>query len=782
MTETLERSNSLTYWVPDFVKEKRFGNWLREARDWAVSRNRYWGTPIPIWKSSTGEIHCVGSIAELEKLTGTTVTDIHRESIDHLEIPSVIDGNPPLQRVPEVFDCWFESGSMPYAQIHYPFENAKKFKDVFPADFIAEGIDQTRGWFYTLLVVSTALFGKAPFKNLIANGLILAEDGQKMSKRKGNYPDPMEIVGKYGADAVRLYLINSPVVRAENLRFKEDGVRDVIKDVFLPWYNAFRFLMQSIEGYVQDGDTYQYSESNVGSSGNIMDKWMLSFTQSLLEYVRKEMELYHLYNVIPRLTKYVDYLTNWYVRMNRKRLKGENGKSDCKFSIDTLFNVIFNIVKIMSPFVPFLTETMYQYLRDLVDEKQDSVHYLMFPKPVSSLIDVEIERAVARMQSVIDLGRIIRERKTMPVKYPLPEVVVVHQNPQYVEDVKSLENYVLSELNVRKLTITTDKSKYGVTLRAEPDHKTLGLRLKQHFKAVAQGIKALTDSDIKDMMEAQCRDVCGHRIELSEIRLIFKTDDLSSTKYEIHSDNDVLVLLDCTPDISMQDEGLAREIINRIQKLRKKVHLVVMDEVTAFYQADDDLNRIIENFKGLIEETTKTPLRVASDKNPSHRTIIEEQQQIKGSNIHFVLAKVELAGDLPLLRWLNVEVLDVPIHSDGNSNRGLVLIENGGKVLDVTELKREISTIFGILVDFHLLKSDGAQVDDLETISGQTVYVSSVITNNLPECRESNIPFCKTVNFERRGINGTLILENPQGVPTNVQSREDEIVNLWLRS
>nr|NVI69444.1 Isoleucyl-tRNA synthetase [Cucujiformia] len=216
-------------------KEKRFGNWLKEARDWAVSRNRYWGTPIPIWMSNDGnEVICVGSIAELEELTGKKLTDLHREYVDDIEIPSKIPGNPPLKRIQEVFDCWFESGSMPYAQQHYPFDNQKEFEQVFPADFIAEGIDQTRGWFYTLVVISTALFGKAPFKNLISNGMVLASDGQKMSKRKKNYPDPMEVVHKFGADALRLYLISSPVVRAENLRFKEDGVRDIIKDVFLP--------------------------------------------------------------------------------------------------------------------------------------------------------------------------------------------------------------------------------------------------------------------------------------------------------------------------------------------------------------------------------------------------------------------------------------------------------------------------------------------------------------------------------------------------------------------
>lgn len=219
MSSQLLQCSSQTYWVPDFVKEKRFGNWLREARDWAVSRNRYWGTPIPIWTSADAEeIVCIGSIAELQQYTNTPIKDLHRESIDDIVIPSKRPGFPPLKRIPQVFDCWFESGSMPFAQQHYPFENSQTFESCFPADFIAEGIDQTRGWFYTLLVISTALFNKPPFKNLIANGLVLASDGQKMSKRKKNYPDPLEVVNKYGADALRLYLINSPVVRAENLR------------------------------------------------------------------------------------------------------------------------------------------------------------------------------------------------------------------------------------------------------------------------------------------------------------------------------------------------------------------------------------------------------------------------------------------------------------------------------------------------------------------------------------------------------------------------------------
>ena len=317
MRQQLLACSAQTYWVPEYVKEKRFGNWLSEARDWAISRNRYWGTPIPLWISPNGEeIVCIGSIDELEQHSGVRVTDLHRENIDHIEIPSKIPGNPPLKRIAAVFDCWFESGSMPFAQQHYPFENESEFLNNFPADFIAEGIDQTRGWFYTLLVISTALFNKPPYKNLNVTGLVLASDGQKMSKRKKNYPDPMEVVNKYGADALRLYLINSPVVHAENLKFKEEGVRDIIKDVFLPWYNAYRFLFQNIERFEkEDKIVYKYDlqRHNASRSDNVMDVWITSFKESLLEYISIEMKAYRLYTVVPRLTKFIDQLTNWWV-------------------------------------------------------------------------------------------------------------------------------------------------------------------------------------------------------------------------------------------------------------------------------------------------------------------------------------------------------------------------------------------------------------------------------------------------------------------------------------
>ncbi|KAI6218653.1 Isoleucyl-tRNA synthetase [Aphelenchoides fujianensis] len=460
MVEDLLKNNEKTKWVPAFVQEKRFANWLRDARDWAVSRNRFWGTPINLWVSDDfSEVVCPASIEELEQLSGTQVTDLHRESVDQLEIRSPTSGRV-LKRVSEVFDCWFESGAM-------PFENRDHFESNFPADFIAEGIDQTRGWFYTLLVLSTALFNKPPFKNVICNGLVLAADGEKMSKSEKNYPDPMEIVNKYGADALRLYLINSPVVRGENLCFREDGVNKVLKEVLLPWFNAFRILLSNINLYeVEIKKNFVFSTAK---PTNVMDKWIISFTNRVVAYVRKEMGDYHLYTVVAPLTRYFETLTNVYCRPQltfarelRKMIhsmirlysfflsSSDDDEADRQAALSALAHVMLLIVKLMSPFTPFFCDYLWQTLRKIVGAPEESVHFALIPESKSELIDETAERRVAAMRQVVDIARAIRE-KEISVRYPLKEIVVMNRDPQFLQDVESLQQYLLSELNVKKL-------------------------------------------------------------------------------------------------------------------------------------------------------------------------------------------------------------------------------------------------------------------------------------------------------------------------------------------
>ncbi|XP_031380711.1 isoleucine--tRNA ligase, cytoplasmic [Punica granatum] len=641
LKEKLLENNKQTYWVPDYVKEKRFHNWLENARDWAVSRSRFWGTPLPIWISEDGqEIIVMDSIEKLENLSGAKIFDLHRHYIDDITIPS--SRGPEfgvLRRVHDVFDCWFESGSMPYAYLHYPFENLELFEKNFPGHFVAEGLDQTRGWFYTLMVLATALFGKPAFRNLICNGLVLAADGKKMSKSLKNYPSPLEVIDDYGADALRLYLINSPVVRAETLRFKKEGVFCVVKDVFLPWYNAYRFLVQNAKRLeLEEAAPFApIDQASLQRSSNVLDQWIYSATQTLVHFVQKEMDAYRLYTVVPHLLGFLDNLTNIYVRFNRKRLKGRTGEDDCRAALSMLFNVLLTSCKVMAPFTPFFTEVLYQNMRKVCEEAEESIHFCSFPREEGKR-EERIEQSVTRMKTIIDLARNIRERNSKPLKTPLREMIVVHSDVDFLEDIAGkLKEYILEELNIRSLVTSKDILKYA-TLRAEPDFSVLGKRLGKSMGIVAKEVKAMSQDDILAFERAGEVTVATHCLKREDIKVVrvFKRPD-GRTEKEIDAagDGDVLVILDLRPDESLFEAGVAREVVNRIQKLRKKVGLEPTDVVEVYFEAldkDSSLEQVLNSQESYIREAIGSPL-LPSSLLPSDAVILGEESFSSTANM-----------------------------------------------------------------------------------------------------------------------------------------------------
>ncbi|EOD50003.1 Isoleucyl-tRNA synthetase [Neofusicoccum parvum] len=652
-----------SHWVPSFVKEKRFASWIANARDWAVSRNRYWGTPIPLWVSDDfKEVVCVGSIQELKELSGYEgeITDLHRHHIDHITIPSK-QGKGVLRRVEEVFDCWFESGSMPYASQHYPFENKDHFNASFPGDFIAEGLDQTRGWFYTMTVLGIHLFGKLPFKNCVVNGIVLAEDGKKMSKRLKNYPDPSKIMDEYGSDALRLYLINSPVVRAEPLRFKEAGVREIVSKVLLPLWNSYNFFEQQVALLKKVADVdFKFDPKLQESNTNVMDRWILASCQSLLKFVNQEMAGYRLYTVVPRLLGLIENTTNWYIKLNRRRLKGENGMDDTIHALNTLFDVIFTLVRGLAPFTPFLTDNIYQRLLPLIPahlhaEDSRSVHFLAFPEVREELFDEAVERRVGRMQAVIDLGRVSRERRNIGLKTPLKTIIIIHPDQEYLDDVKSLEGYICEEMNVRDLILSADEDKYNVQYSVSADWAVLGKKLKKDAVKVKKALPSLSSDDVKGYLKTGSITVDG--IALGSDDLVVKRglkEDGASKAQEVNTDNDVLIILDCETYPELQQEGIAREIINRVQRLRKKAGLAPTDDIGMQYRIIGDpekvgLEGVFESHASMMEKALRRPLdkHVVTEvegKGPETVAkgdlILEEEQEVLKATFMLRLVKL----------------------------------------------------------------------------------------------------------------------------------------------
>lgn len=638
--DRLLAANEKTYWVPDFVKTRRFSNWLEDAKDWNVSRNRYWGTPLPVWHSEDWEeVVCISSIAELETLSGKTgITDIHRHFVDEITIPSKRPGMPPLRRTKEVFDCWFESGSMPYAQDHYPFENKEHFHQRFPADFVAEGLDQTRGWFYTLLVLGVALFDTSPFKSVTVNGLILAEDGRKMSKRLKNYPDPVEVVNKYGADALRMYIINSPVVRAEPLRFRESGVQGIIKDVILPLFHAAKFFLSNASLCCKAGGRVALDHV----STNEMDRWIVASTQTLLTYVKKEMQLYHLYNVVPGIIRFVVDLSNWYVRMNRRRMKNAVDIADRSFALSTMLATLFSVSRIIGHIAPYVAEMLYQRIKPLLpkDQQVDSVHYLMLPDEVKELHDDELERRMGRMMLIVDLVRVLRDRAVIPIKRPVRQIVVVHPDEDYLADVEKMKTYIQEEVNA--FDVVLSHGEQYIRTELDVNFEVLGKKYRKEVPAIRKAVQAMTEQEVEMFIKSKGGEVNGKQLEMEDVKVLRKFKE-GITDFESNTNNDVVVLLDTREDQGLIDAWRAREFVNRVQQLRKKAKLSVTDIISIYFECEDEeLTKSIMNCKDQVNQTIRTLWTTMDHLPEKAKLIAEEDNSISGIAIRLVFTEPEL--------------------------------------------------------------------------------------------------------------------------------------------
>lgn len=581
MREHLMANNKQIHWVPEHLKEGRFGKWLENARDWAISRNRYWGAPLPVWQSEDGkETVCIGSVHELEERSGEKITDLHKHFVDAIEIPSP-SGGKPLRRVPQVLDCWFESGAMPFAQIHYPFENEEWFHKHFPADFIAEGLDQTRGWFYTLMILSTALRDCPAFKNVVVNGLVLAEDGRKMSKRLKNYPDPVKVVDTYGADALRLYLISSPVVRAEDLCFSEDGVKHALRHLLIPWWNAYSF-------FVTYANIDKWTPSKkLTESTHLLDRWILSSLERLTHEVVAAMDVYDLQMAVRPFIRFIEDLTNWYIRRSRRRFWKSQDDADKAGAYSTLYEVLVRLAKIAAPFVPFMSESIYRNLR--TDDMPESVHLCDFPETDESRRDRVLEQQMESVMTVVGLGRQLRSHYNVKVRQPLAVIHVVCRNDSHLEHVEAYREIIREELNVREVRFSRDETGMA-TFNAKPNFSRLGPKLGARVKQSVGWIKAMPDDQLVALLNKESVTLTlpdGEPLELGPEDVVIER--VPKEGMAVAAEGAIVVALELELTDDLIAEGLAREFVNKVQQMRKAADLEVTQRIHVTVAGDADI-------------------------------------------------------------------------------------------------------------------------------------------------------------------------------------------------
>jgi len=586
-------ANKEVNWYPSYVGEKRFANWLENLVDWGISRNRYWGAPLPVWTCECGHIHTIGSIDELmelslEKLNRDEI-DLHRPYVDNIHIKCEKCGQT-MTRVKDVLDVWFDSGSMPYAQYHYPFENKELFESQFPADFISEGIDQTRGWFYVLLVISTFISGTSAFKNVLVNDLLLDAEGKKMSKSKGNVIEPFSTLKEYGADLVRFYLLYvSPVWTP--LKFDLKGLSEVHSKFFNPLRNTYNFFVM-----YANTDSVDPREFNVKYEDlEEIDKWLLSKYNKLVKNVENSYEEYDLNKVTKYLSEFVsEDLSNWYIRRNRKRFWGSTLDNSKKAVYQTTYEVLIGICKLLAPISPFLSEEIYRNLTDEV-----SVHLSDFPKYNENLIDEKIEERMDLVIEFISMGRNSREVANIKVRQPIQNVII---DSKYQKIIKDIDDLIKEELNVKEITYLDDLTEY-MNIEYRPNYKEAGKYFGKNIKAFANYLLTISKEDLKklenDSLEIEL-DNTNYKVskDLVDIRINSKEG------YDVATSNNKILVLNTELTDDLINEGLARETISKIQQLRKNNNFDIADRINIYYEANEEYTTRIKDYIEFIKTET----------------------------------------------------------------------------------------------------------------------------------------------------------------------------------
>ena len=595
LKDQLVANNNSVNWFPDFVGEKRFGNWLENVNDWAISRNRYWGTPINIWRCECGHLESIGSRKELvekaiEKIDESI--ELHRPYVDDVHIKCEKCGGT-MSRIPEVMDCWFDSGAMPFAQHHYPFENKEQFdEELFPADFICEGIDQTRGWFYSLIAISTFIKGKSPYRNVLVNDLVLDKEGKKMSKSKGNTVDPFQLFDKYGADATRWYLLYTSPAWSPT-RFDEDGVIEIVSKFFGTLKNVYNFFVL----YSNQDDINPRDFRVDYKRRPELDRWILSKYNRLVREVTEEMNRYDHMKSVRKIQDFVsEDLSNWYIRRARRRFWEEELTEDKMSVYATTYEVLVGVAQLAAPFAPFITDEMYTKLTG-----EESVHLSFYPVAKEDLIEETVEARMDLVRDLVGLGRGAREKERIKVRQPLQKIMV---DGKYETLIGDLSDLIKEELNVKEVVFEKQLDRY-MNFGLKPNFKVAGPALGAKIKAFGSALANTDPVLIVDQLETNgeaCLVIDGE--EMSIARDFVDINITAKEGFTVSMENNVFTILDTTVTPELISEGLAREMISKIQQMRKQRDFEMMDQIKIFYNADVEVGAALAEHRDYIMKET----------------------------------------------------------------------------------------------------------------------------------------------------------------------------------